>query len=45
MKLLIENWRGFLKEIETETETINTSVEPGDWIIRDMTRAGEEYVI
>ena len=45
MKLLLENWRGFLKEIETETETINTSVEPGDWIIRAMTRAGEEYVI
>ena len=45
MKLLIENWRGFLKEIETETETINTSVDPGDWIIRAMTRDGEEYVI
>jgi hypothetical protein len=45
MKLIIENWRGFLKEIKTETETINKSVETGDWIIRAMTRAGEEYVI
>jgi len=31
--------------IELEDETVNKSVAPGDWIIRAMTRAGEEYVV
>ena len=29
----------------TEVETVNTSVRAGDWIIRAMTTAGEEYSI
>ena len=31
--------------IELEEETVNKSVAPGDWIIRAMTRAGEEYSV
>jgi len=34
-----------LNEIETEEETVNKSVDPGDWILRATTRAGEEYVV
>ena len=46
-KLIIETWRRFINEGETETEveTVNKNVAPGDWIIRAMTSAGEEYVV
>jgi len=46
-KLIMETWRRFVNEgaIETEVETVNKSVNAGDWIIRAMTRAGEEYVV
>jgi hypothetical protein len=38
--------RSIIKEsVETETETVNKKVEAGDWIIRAMTKAGEEYVV
>ena len=33
------------EEDDTEIETINKSVVAGDWIIRAMTRAGEEYSV
>ena len=31
------------EEIELEDETVNESVAPGDWIIRNITRAGVEH--
>ncbi len=38
--------RSLIKEsIETEVETINKNVDTGDWIIKAMTKAGEEYVV
>ena len=45
-KLIMETWRRFVNEgsIETEVETVNKDVPAGDWIIRAMTSAGEEYV-
>jgi hypothetical protein len=33
------------QEVELELETINESVASGDWVIRAMTRAQEEYVV
>tara|TARA_R110000744_G_scaffold24064_1_gene60651 strand:- start:9 stop:569 length:561 start_codon:yes stop_codon:yes gene_type:complete len=45
MKLLLEQWRGYVNEVATELETRNINVKAGDWIIRAMTRAGEEYVV
>jgi hypothetical protein len=46
-KLIMETWRRFINEgsIETEVETVNKDVTAGDWIIRAMTSAGEEYVV
>ena len=44
-KLIMETWRRFLNENETEVETVNKNVDAGDWIIRAMTDAGEEYVV
>ena len=43
----METWRRFISEsaVETEVETVNKSVNAGDWIIRAMTQAGEEYVV
>jgi hypothetical protein len=38
--------RSVIKEsIETEVETVNKNVDTGDWIIKAMTKAGEEYVV
>lgn len=46
-KLIMETWRRFMNEgsVATEVETVNKNVNAGDWIIRAMTRAGEEYVV
>lgn len=46
-KLIMETWRRFMNEgeVETELETSRKAVPDGDWIIRAMTRAGEEYVV
>jgi hypothetical protein len=46
-KLIMETWRTFISEgaYETEVETVNKDVSRGDWIIRAMTNAGEEYVV
>lgn len=43
----METWRRFINEseVETELETSRKQVAEGDWIIRAMTRAGEEYVV
>ena len=43
----METWRRFINEgeVETEVETVNKNVASGDWIIRAMTSAGEEYVV
>jgi len=32
-------------KVDLEEETVNKSVEKGDWIVRAMTRAGEEYSV
>ncbi len=38
--------RSIIKEsVETEVETVNKNVDAGDWIIKAMTKAGEEYVV
>jgi len=38
--------RSIIKEsVETEVETVNKKVDAGDWIIKAMTKAGEEYVV
>ena len=46
-KLIMETWRRFINEgsVETEVETKQENVPRGSWIIRAMTRAGEEYVV
>ncbi len=46
-KTIMQTWRKFINEgaVETEVETVNKNVDAGDWIIRAMTRAGEEYVV
>jgi hypothetical protein len=46
-KLIMETWRRFINEgeVETEAETKQENVPQGAWIIRAMTRAGEEYVV
>ena len=43
-KLIVETWRRFMNEgsVETELET-KQMVYPGDWIIRQMTNAKEQY--
>tara|TARA_Y100000310_G_C20341122_1_gene649863 strand:- start:27 stop:599 length:573 start_codon:yes stop_codon:yes gene_type:complete len=44
-KIIKEEIKIVLTEGETEVETVNKSVAAGDWIIRAMTRAGEQYVV
>ena len=44
-RIIKEEIKIVLSEGETEVETVNKSVAAGDWIIRAMTRAGEQYVI
>ncbi len=43
----METWRRFINEgeVETELETTRNNVPAGDWIVKAMTRAAEEYVI